>query len=345
MIVRRNISISNLVRFMGLHFAWLSIWAFAVLKLYQYFSKDWVALPLAPMSLIGIAVAFYLGFKNNSAYDRMWEARKIWGAIVNSSRAWGSAVRGFVTNLDADEPMTEEQLHTQHTRLIHRHIAWLYQLREQLLRPTEWEHAAQNNHLGELGRYYQNSRGIGLFKEEVESYDRDVLLPSDELEPMRAAPNGATWLINTQTLHLRDLRASGHIDDFRHMELQKILYDFYVHQGKCERIKKFPLPRQYGSSSRILVGLFIIILPFCLITQFSPHGDMGLYIFVPVTALTSWVFLMMELVGDYSENPFQGMANDIPMLGLSRTIERDLRTMLNESDLPPGIQSKEGVLM
>jgi putative membrane protein len=54
---------------------------------------------------------------------------------------------------------------------------------------------------------------------------------------------------------------------------------------------------------------------------------------------------MMEIVGDYTENPFQGMANDIPMLSLCRVIEIDLREMLYETDLPPAIEAKEGVLM
>ena len=66
---------------------------------------------------------------------------------------------------------------------------------------------------------------------------------------------------------------------------------------------------------------------------------------IPFTALIAWVYLVMELVGDYSENPFQGMANDIPMLSLCRVIEIDLREMLGETDLPPNIEAKNGVLM
>ena len=66
---------------------------------------------------------------------------------------------------------------------------------------------------------------------------------------------------------------------------------------------------------------------------------------VPIVTLISWVFLMMELVGDYSENPFQGMNNDIPMLSLCRTIEIDLREILNETELPPNIEAEKGVLI
>lgn len=66
---------------------------------------------------------------------------------------------------------------------------------------------------------------------------------------------------------------------------------------------------------------------------------------MPVAVQVAWIYLSMELVGDYSENPFQGMANDIPMLSLCRVIEINLREMLGETDLPPGIQAKNNVLM
>lgn len=54
---------------------------------------------------------------------------------------------------------------------------------------------------------------------------------------------------------------------------------------------------------------------------------------------------MMESVGDFSENPFQGMANDIPMYALARTIEIDLREMLGETELPAAVEAKDGILM
>ena len=55
--------------------------------------------------------------------------------------------------------------------------------------------------------------------------------------------------------------------------------------------------------------------------------------------------LMMELIGDYSENPFEGLGNDIPMLSICRVIEIDLKQMLGETDIPPAIEAKNGVLM
>jgi putative membrane protein len=129
------------------------------------------------------------------------------------------------------------------------------------------------------------------------------------------------------------------------MEMMQGLSDFYDHQGKCERIKKFPLPRQYANMSRIFIGIFIFLLPFSMIPELMKLGDWGFWLSIPVTALIGWIFVTMEIVGDYSENPFQGMANDIPMLSLCRTIEIDLREMLGETELPEAIKPKKGILM
>ena len=129
------------------------------------------------------------------------------------------------------------------------------------------------------------------------------------------------------------------------MELQKILNSFYEHQGKSERIKKFPLPRQYANTSLLFIYIFIFLLPLGMASEFMKMGEWALWLSVPFTILVCWVYIMMELVGDYTENPFQGMGNDIPMLSLCRTIEIDLKEMLGEENIPDPIQEKEGVLM
>lgn len=304
-----------------------------------------ITIPWLPVSIVGTAVAFYVGFKNNSAYDRMWEARKIWGAIVNSSRAWGTYVDGFVSNLSVPNPLSKEGLHEVKRRLIYRHIAWLYALRSQLLVVTPWEHANQQGKIGKRARYFQQRFGIGLVDDEVTRIQLDNLLPSEEHDRLVNNVNTATQIINEQARDLQDLRTQGLISDFTHVELMQVLYHFYEHQGKCERIKKFPLPRQYANMSIYFVGIFIFLLPFSMIPELMKAAGWGLWLAIPLTTLIGWIYMMMEAVGDYSENPFQGMSNDIPMLSLARVIEIDLREMLGETDLPPSIQAKEGILM
>lgn len=345
MIVTKNLSLRQLVNWTGHHIAWLTLWMSSIVALYQYFGLKWVSIPWLPVSIIGTAVAFYVGFKNNSSYDRMWEARKIWGAIVNSSRYWGISVKGFVSNQFADEPLSAENLLSIKRKLIYRHIGWLYALRSQLLVVAPWEHANQNGLIGKTAKRYKQQFGVGLISDEVTEIELKLLLPEEEYERLINYKNTATQIIDHQAQDLALLRQQGLIDDFRHIELQKVLGEFYDHQGKCERIKKFPLPRQYANMSIIFVGIFVFLLPLGMVSEFAKLGELGAWMSIPFMVLVGWVFVVMEIVGDYSENPFQGMANDIPMLSLCRTIENDLREILGETDLPPAIESKKGILM
>ena len=345
MFIERSFSLRRMWQFSGKEIIFLSLWSAIVVLIYEFFHLEWLRIPWLPLSVIGTAVAFYLGFKNNSAYDRMWEARKIWGAIVNSSRAWGTYVKSFVSNQFAEIDLPEEDLQNVKQKLIYRHIAWLYALRSQLLIPTSWEHRSQGGKTGRRAEMYRQRFGTGLVDDEVTKVELNKLLPADEYERLINYKNTATQIIDQQAADLASLRKLDLIDDFRHMEMQKVLYDFYVHQGKAERIKKFPLPRQYGNMSLVFVVIFIFLLPFGMVTEFAKLGDWGVWLSIPFTGLVAWVYFMMEMVGDYSENPFSGMGNDIPMLSLCRVIEIDLREMLGEKELPPNIEAKNGVLM
>ena len=344
MIVTKGISLGNLIKWTGHHIAWLILLMGAIAALYHF---DFISIniPWLPVSVIGTAVAFYVGFKNNQAYDRMWEARKIWGGIINDSRTWGMMVDGYVTNLFTEAKKTETEIHEVKKRLIYRHIAWLYAHRSQLLIATPWEHISQGGHTARTADYYQKKFGIGLVDDEITRTELKLFLPEQEHDRLIANVNTATQIINEQSRDLTKLREEDLIDDFRHMEMENILRSFYTLQGKNERIKKFPLPRQYANMSRYFVGIFIMLLPFSMIPELMKLGDWGVWLSVPITALIGWVYVMMEVVGDYSENPFQGMANDIPMMSLCRVIETDLREMLGETDLPPKVEAKNGVLM
>ena len=113
MYVRKNFTFKGIMQFSGIHLIWLTIWATLVPLFIEFLhSQDIQAfkVPWLPVSLVGTAVAFYVGFKNNSSYDRLWEARKIWGAIVNSSRMWGATVKSFVTNQFRDKDLSDLEI-------------------------------------------------------------------------------------------------------------------------------------------------------------------------------------------------------------------------------------------
>lgn len=301
--------------------------------LYRYVGLHWLAFPSFPIVIIGTAVAFYLGFKNNSSYDRTWEARKIWGGIVNSSRSWGMMVMDYITNLHADEKLSDEELKKIHTRLIYRHIAWLIALRKQLRAKRDWEH---NDKSAQISREFLGTNFDGTLSKE----DFDGLLTDEEISYFCGKKNSAAQIIKKQSAELRTLRAGGYIDDFRHISMEDILVDFYTQQGKSERIKNFPFPRQYATMNLFFVWLFMILVPFGMLSAFNDFGAHFVWLTVPFSMIVCWVFHTMEMIGDYSENPFEGLWNDVPINTIAKGIEIDLRDMLDEDNLPEPIQPK-----
>ncbi len=344
MITSKKIHFKKVIMWSGDYFLLLIIASTLIGLLYEY-DIITAVIPWVPLSVIGTAVAFFLGFKNNQSYDRVWEARKVWGAIVNQSRTWGMNVDGFVSNQFAEEKLPEKELEAIKKRLTYRHIAWLYTLRKQLLIPTEWEHHSQKSYGGKFARMHREKHGLGLFSEEEAEFKLEDYISEAEFDRVSKAKNTATQLIVEQSRDLQKLREKNLLNDFRHLELTKILKDFYTQQGKCERIKKFPIPRQLANMSRYFVAIFLLLLPFSMIPEIVRISHLGIWLAVPITSIVGWVYVIMEIVGDYAEFPFQGLGSDIPMLSLCRTIEIDLREMLSETDLPAPIKEKSNVLM
>ena len=77
MIITKGISIQRLIKWSAHHILWLFALMASIAALYKYDIIQ-VNIPWLPVSVVGTAVAFYVGFKNNQAYDRLWEARKVW---------------------------------------------------------------------------------------------------------------------------------------------------------------------------------------------------------------------------------------------------------------------------
>lgn len=316
-------------------FYW-SKWPFIVGTLYgslvcftSYYLGKTIALPWGPLGIIGIAVAFYLGFKNNSSYDRTWEARKIWGSIVNNSRTFGAAVLSFVKG-DNHSAIQKE--------LIYRHIAWLTTLRHQLRLSREWEHV--------------ENRLNGLYAPTVcEDYtlelDRELAayISKEELSALENKSNQATQILKNQAVRLQELRDQGHFEDFRHMEFHQLIRSFYEDQGKSERIKNFPFPRQYASVAIWITVVFCVFVPFGLLDVLNQKEGWMFWICPFLSGLITWVFFLMEKIGDYSENPFEGTYNDVPISSIARGIEIDMREMMNDENIPAPIKPENGFLM
>jgi putative membrane protein len=304
------------------------LYAALVQLLLVYFQIDF-AIPWQPISIIGIAVAFYLGFKNNSSYDRTWEARKIWGGIVNSSRTFGAAVVAFVKG--ENQQLIQKEL-------LYRHIAWLIALRYQLRLSRTWEHTKERL----KGRFV--SHVCDDYNNELNEQLRNYLSEA-ELDELEEATNTATQILRIQSKRLQALRDEGYFEDFRHMEFHQLIARFYNDQGAAERIKNFPFPRQYASTALWLTVVFSVFVPFGLVDVFKGYSQWLLWLSPLFSALITWVFFLMEKIGDYSENPFEGTYNDVPITSIARGIEIDLREMINDEHIPEAVQAENGFLL
>ncbi len=329
----RRYSVKEMFRFSKKYLLRFLAYHSLIVVIFYFTGWKWMAIPWQPLSLVGIAVAFYLGFKNNSSYERMWEARKIWGGIVNASRTFTVMVRDFINNQEADVKLDDAELNDIKKTIVKRHVAWLYALTFHMRAPRGWEHET----MGKMNF----KEMVGLTYNDDNFQKLGPYLSKEDLDYILSKGNKASHLVSLQSMHFAKLRSSGHLEHFRHLELENMLKELYTLMGKSERIKNFPFPRQYATVNLFFVVMFIVLLPFGMLNIFG-NLDPSYLVFaaIPFSVICSWVFWMMEMIGDFSENPFEGLPNDVPISSISRGIEVDILEMLEEHDVPQHVVFK-----
>jgi len=315
-----------------LFFLIISIWV----AIYFFFELNWLRIPWTPLALIGTAVAFVIGFQNNSAYGRIWEARKIWGGIVNSSRTFGMYVQDMITNEHTQSPEKETSLSEEIKVLTYRHIAWMTALRHAMRITKPWETSVNHRTKKEW-----NTRPPEM--ESTLEKDLEPYISKRDLEYIMNKGNKQTALLYLQSHHLKELKERGVLWEFSFLELEALLQELFTLQGKSERIKNFPYPRQFATLNHFFMWIFVLLLPLALVPQFAEIGKevvvenpfigkFFVWLTVPFYVIVAWVFHTMERIGRTGENPFEGTANDVPISTIARGIEINLRQNLGESD-------------
>ncbi len=309
---------------------------------YELLGWKWLQLPWLPIGLIGTALAFISGFKNNASYGRLWEARKIYGGIVNTSRTLATLANDFITNEFSKTQHTEEQLFAIKKEIILRHVAWMTSLRHALRVPKKWESSFENK----SDREYMKNIKVDEYEHSLKQQLEDYLSPK-ELEEVLNQTNKQASCLKLQSNHYKRLKLNGLIDDFRHMEFKNNIEELFTLQGKAERIKNFPYPRQFATLNFIFVWIFILLIPLGLMSEFDSIGQSlatqesnatmqtiaknFVWLSIPFSIIISWIFMLIERVGDTSENPFDGgMTNGVPITTMSRGIEIDIREMIGD---------------
>ena len=320
------------MRFVGYIIIWVA--------LYYFVDLNWLRIPWTPMALIGTAVAFVIGFQNNAVYGRIWEARKIWGGIVNTSRTFGVYVQAMLSDEHMHHAANSEEIKNEMTVLTYRHIAWMTALRHAMRAERSWEVTSKQRSNTDWGVLPPEKKSD--LKEDLKPYISDF-----ELEYVMSKDNKQTAILYLQSGHLKKLKEQGMIWEFSFLELEGVIKDLFTLQGQSERIKNFPYPRQYATLNHFFMWILLFILPLALVPQFADigseisqvkpfWGNLFVWLSVPMYVAVAWIFHTMERIGRTGENPFEGTANDVPISAISRGIENDLRQNLGDSkeDIP-----------
>ena len=327
-----------------------TIFSTLVTVLYEILNIKWLQVPLAPVALIGTAVAFMVGFQNNAAYDRIWEARKIWGGIVNTSRTLIITVKdSFYMHRSEAKKDESEALKI----VTNRHIAWLTALRYAMRTKKPWE-ATYDTSGKKKNRFTYN---IPEFTEPLEG-ELKPYLSDEEFAYVMSKDNKPNAIISLQSQHLRALTDQKKLWDFSLLNLQQLLQELTALQGKAERIKNFPYPKQYGSIGYHFVHIFMWLLPMAIVPAFALMGveiaktnpiigDYFVWVNIPLTVIVIWVFNTMLRIGLAGENPFEGSPNDVPISNISRGITRDILQIIDEdkANIPEPFENKNYVEM
>ena len=176
-------------------------------------------------SILGFTLSLMLAFRTNSAYDRWWEGRKLWGDLTNSSR-------GFAAHLNAILEKTD----VQNRKIISSHIVcFAYALRFHLK--------------GE-----RTERDI--FENEL---DEHFLLNYREL--FSSAQNQPLVIYKSLVEFIHQLNRSGKISIEQIYVVKQELNKFIDVLGACERIQSTPIPFSYAAFLKKFIFFYVMLFP------------------------------------------------------------------------------------
>jgi putative membrane protein len=306
MIVGRKISLQSVaasVRRANLIFLF---WSLIVTVIDRRTPYEYLSIASTPLTILGAALTIFLAFRTNTAYDRWWEARTLWGGIVNQSRTLLRQLLTFTAAKDGGGA-DDEAPHPLARDMAYRQIALVNAMRAHL-RGHDAVAAAQ-------------------------SY-----LPAEEVEALTDAPNVPDALLTGMGLRLRRAYRDGLLDTIQLAAVDGTVTELTNLLGGCERIKNTPLPRQYDTVPQLAIMAYGMLLPLGLVDSLGWWTPL-------ISALIISVFIAVDTIGSNIEDPFESTIHDTPMSALCRTIEINLRHTLGEKDLPKPVEPRHGVLL
>jgi ion channel-forming bestrophin family protein len=305
MVVSGRAKLGTFSSYVGLPLLALLALDVLVVLAYVFGRWTWLSLPDVPLSIFGGVIGVFAGFRNTSAYARWWEARTIWGSVVNNSRNLAREVLTMITSPATDSD-SQREIEEVKRGLVLLEIAYVHALRNHLRGTAPWPELA------------------GLVSEQ-------------ETERLRTRGNVPLAIQQSMAATLTRCYLHRWIDEIRWASLDRTLSTIMDCQGASERIKNTPFPRVYDSFIRLIITIFCVLLPFGMVA--------GLRLWTPLgSTLVGFIFLAFDKIGRDLEAPFENLPHDIPLTAISRTIEINLKQMIGEEDLPEPPAAVDGIL-
>jgi putative membrane protein len=223
MIVAKHSKLTALLGYVGTPVAILFALDVAIAAAYVWAGWKWLALPDIPVSVFGGVIGVIAGFRNASAYARWWEARTIWGGIVNHSRSFAREVLTMIAGPEGEADRLRR-------RLILLQVAWVHALRNHLRGTPPWD-------------------------------DLSGLISEEEMQRWKTEPNLPLAIHQRIADLVAGCYASGWIDTIRWASLDRTLSALADCHGASERIKNTPMPRMYDHFIRLFIDIYCVLLP------------------------------------------------------------------------------------
>ena len=294
-------------------------------------------MPVLPVTLVGIAVSLYGGFKGVSAYNRWWEARQAIESIACESREWLMQVQSSIYK--GENKVPPDIMRT----LLYRHLGWVFTI-AYMLRKTSRLKVSERTRIFHYRRFTPEKI---IVHQDPQSYGR--FLDPGEFAASQSFNNPAHYLLRLQAQDLQHLINIDYLDSRRQTSMMTLLAKLDQSHSVCSRIKNTPFPRQISYFGTIFTWIFVFLLPLSFLDVFESEAAQQtlstiithkfMFTLVPFAALISWVYLMMEKISDSCEDPFEGGVNDVPLSAICRLIEIDIRQVLEETDIPPPVEA------
>ncbi len=308
MIVPKSPQVKRMLQYVGLPLLSLACFDLVVVLAYKALHWEWVALPHIPLALYGSAIGIILAFRNNSAYSRWWEARTLWGSVVNNSRSWA---RQVLTGMRVRSAGEVAELKQMQRHMVYHQIAYVHALRYHLRDVKPW---------WELTPMLESAG-----------------LNASELEALSVQKNVPLAIQQRMSVLLDDCLERGWTDPMQWRAMDESLNDLADAQGGTERIKNTPMPKQYDYFPQLFVQIYCVLLPLALVTSMGWFTPLG-------STLVGFIFLALDKIGRDLEDPFDNTIYDVPLTSITRGIEINLRQLLGETELPEAEKPVAGVL-